>query len=119
MERVMTTLYGIPNCDTVKKARKWLEAEGVDYTFHDLRADGLTQAQVSGWIDELGWEKVVNRRSTTWREMPEQQRQSMDASSAVAAILEAPTLLKRPLIDLEDTRQVGFNAKRYAELFGR
>lgn len=111
------TLYGIPNCDTVKKARNWLEQENIDYQFHDFRKDGLESAQVEKWIDELGWETLVNKRSTSWKALDESQRQNMDAQSALAAILESPTLIKRPLLDNGSSRNVGFKAANYEQIF--
>ena len=113
----MVILYGISNCDTVRKARKWLEAEGIDYTFHDFRADGLEPATVAGWIDELGWENLVNRRSTSWKALPPNARESMDDAAAAAAILEQPTLIKRPLLDTGKQRFCGFSPERYRQFF--
>ncbi|MCV6625543.1 MAG: ArsC family reductase [Cellvibrionaceae bacterium] len=111
------TLYGIPNCDTVKKARSWLADAGVDHVFHDFRKDGLDEAQVQAWIDELGWETLVNKRSTSWKALDEDERNTMDAAGAKAAILAAPTLIKRPLLDTGTSRHVGFKAADYAEIF--
>lgn len=113
----MTTLYGIKNCDTVKKARKWLENAGVDYQFHDFREDGLTKKQVEGWVKELGWETLVNKRSTSWKALDADARASMNAATAVAAIMAQPTLIKRPLLDTGKTRHTGFSAAQYADIF--
>ena len=113
----MTTLYGIKNCDTVKKACKWLESHQIDYQFHDLRADGLSEEQVNSWLNELGWETVVNKRSTTWKQLTPEQRENMDNQSAVAIILEHPTLIKRPLLDTGSERHVGFKDTTYANIF--
>lgn len=93
----MLTVYGIKNCDTVKKALKWLEGEGIAYAFHDLRADGLDAAEVRRWVDALGWESVLNRRSTTWRELSDQDKDGLDAAKAVALMVAHPTLVKRPV----------------------
>ncbi len=114
----MTTIYGISNCDTVKKALKWLDAAGLDYRFHDFRKDGLDEARVRVWVDELGWEKILNRRSTTWRALVESVRNEMDNARAVSEIMNAPTLIKRPLLDTGDARYVGFSAKMYEDVFG-
>lgn len=92
------TLYGISNCDTVRKARRWLDDNDVQYRFHDFRADGLDAALVHRWIEDKGWEQVLNRRSTSWKAMSVTQREGMDAESALACILEAPTLVKRPVL---------------------
>ena len=113
----MTTLYGIKNCDTVKKARRWLESSDIDYRFHDFRVDGLSREQVESWIRELGWELLVNKRSTSWKELSSTQRDTMNDSSAVAAILTTPTLIKRPLLDTGTQRHVGFNDSSYTKIF--
>lgn len=116
----MTTVYGISNCDTVKKARKWLDEAGVTYRFHDFRTDGLSREQVSQWLDELGWAVLVNQRSTSWRELDAQVREQIsDGATAVAAILDQPTLIKRPLLDTGNARHVGFSAASYAQIFGQ
>jgi len=113
----LITLYGIKNCDTVKKARRWLEQHQIDYNFHDFRQDGLQQDAVETWLDELGWETLVNRRSTSWKQLSPQQRETMDRQSALAAIMEQPTLIKRPLLDTGSNRHVGFSAGDYREIF--
>ena len=113
----MITLYGIKNCDTVKKARRWLEQAGIEYAFHDFREDGLSEDAVSAWIDELGWENLVNRRSTTWKQLDPEQREAMNADSALVAILEHPTLIKRPLLDVGHERLTGFSPAQYQTLF--
>lgn len=115
----MITLYGIKNCDTVKKACKWLEAHGVQYEFHDFRADGLEREAVQGWLEELGWQNLLNRRSTSWKALDEQTRQGMDEQSALAAILHQPTLIKRPLLDTGHQRFIGFSAPDYAKIFSQ
>ena len=113
----MTTLYGIKNCDTVKKARKWLELNGVDYRFHDMREDGIDQQQISSWIQQLGWETVVNKRSTSWKQLEPELRNGMDENAAIKAILANPTLVKRPLLDIDGNYTVGFNATDYTSIF--
>ena len=115
----MVTLYGINNCDTVKKARRWLEQHGVEYSFHDLREDGIDAAEVQGWLTELGWEKLVNRRSTSWKQLDAATREHMDQTSALAAILEQPTLIKRPLLDIGHERHVGFSDSAYRKIFNQ
>mgnify|MGYP001825318208 FL=1 len=116
-QKPVITLYGIKNCDTVKKARKWLEGRGIDYTFHDVREDGLDREQVQKWLEELGWETLVNRRSTSWKALDEQVRANMDDAGALEAILEQPTLIKRPLLDTGGKRHTGFSAASYQQLF--
>lgn len=115
----MITLYGIKNCDTVKKARRWLEQHNIDYNFHDFRVDGLTETQVQAWLNELGWETLVNRRSTSWKQLDSEQRENMDQDTALQAILQQPTLIKRPLIDTGTSVHVGFAEKNYRELLGQ
>ena len=95
----MVTLYGIKNCDTIKKARRWLEERGIEYRFHDYRVDGLDHALMQSFINELGWEALLNTRGTTWRKLDEATRnQITDASSAAALMIEMPAIIKRPLL---------------------
>jgi arsenate reductase len=105
----MLTLYGIKNCDTVRKARRWLEEQGVAYHFHDVRADGLEPALLGSLADRLGWEQLLNRRSSTYRQLPEERTADLDAERALALMLEQPTLLKRPVAARGDQARVGFN----------
>jgi Spx/MgsR family transcriptional regulator len=114
----VTTLYGIKNCDTVKKARKWLDHAGVSYQFHDVRDDGLAPEQVRQWLAELGWANVINKRSTTWKQLPAEQREQMDENAALTAIIDHPTLMKRPLLDTGSERLVGFKEAQYSKLLG-
>jgi Spx/MgsR family transcriptional regulator len=113
------TVYGISNCDTVRKARRWLEAHAIEYRFHDLREDGVDEAEVSRWIDELGVDAVVNRRSTSWRALPAATRDALDPASAAAVIAGHPTLVKRPLLDTGTSLHTGFREADYARLFER
>jgi len=103
-------VYGIPNCDTVKKARRWLEEKGADYRFHDFRKDGLTPEIVDGWMAKVPWDRLVNRRGTTWRKLsPEEQRIS-DEAGAKAVMLAHTSVIKRPVFDLGGEIVVGFSA---------
>jgi arsenate reductase len=113
----MTTLYGIKNCDTVRKARKWLEAQGIDYTFHDVRADGLTKKAVTEWAKAVGWETLLNRRGTTWRQLPDVAKESINQKEAIDLMLEHPTLIKRPVLAHKKVIHVGFKAAEYEALF--
>lgn len=113
----MITMYGIPNCDTIKKAKKWLEANGVDYQFHDYRKNGLEEAQLKAWVDELGWELLLNKRGTTWRQQPDEVKNTIDEAAAIALMLEHPAMIKRPLLDTGSARKVGFKDTEYAALF--
>ena len=112
-----TTLYGIKNCDTVKKARRWLDNSGIEYQFHDFRADGLQKKQVQAWIDELGWETLINKRSTTWKGLSENARSDLNDKTAADLILEHPTLIKRPLLSLKGSHRVGFKEAEYQSIF--
>lgn len=114
----MVTIYGLKTCDTTRAARKWLDAAGIAYTFHDVREDGLTKAHVEGWVKQLGWEKVLNKTSTTWRELPEGVKSGVDAKKAVALLIEHPTLVKRPVLDRDGEFCLGFRPAAYAALFG-
>ena len=113
------TLYGIKNCDTVKKARNWLDLHGIDYRFHDFRADGLERETVQRWLEELGWENLVNRRSSSWKALDAATRESMDEQSALAAIMAQATLIKRPLLDTGRERFTGFSAASYQKIFSQ
>ncbi len=110
-------MYGIKNCDTIKKARKWLDAHGVAFQFHDYRGDGLSEAQLTGWVKELGWEALLNKRGTTWRSLPDEVKNSIDEASAIKVMLENPASIKRPLLDTGSQRQLGFKAAEYEALF--
>ena len=112
----MITLYGIKNCDTVKKARKWLDDNGVEYRFHDFRSDGMDGVPLQQWIDEFGWQEVLNRRSTSWRALSEAQKAAMDDTAAVAIAQETPTLIKRPVTVGAAGVQFGFKESAMAEL---
>ena len=113
----MITLYGIKNCDTVKKARDWLTKNNVEYRFHDFRVDGLDKAQVKNWIVEIGLENLVNKRSTTWKELDENIKEKFSEKNADALIVENPTLIKRPLLDTGKQKYLGFKEAEYAKIF--
>lgn len=118
MKRILT-LYGIPSCDTCRKARKWLEQEGIEYTFHDVRKEGLDSALLERWSKRLGWEKLINRQSLTWRKVPEADRENMNKSRAILTLIEHPTLLKRPVLESSKMLAVGFTEASYKEIFAR
>ncbi|MDH5231708.1 MAG: ArsC family reductase [Gammaproteobacteria bacterium] len=113
----MITVYGIPNCDTMKKARKWLNHHGIEYQFHDYRKNGLTQAFLKKVIAELGWETMINRRGSTWRKLDEATRESLNQSNAIALMLEQPAIIKRPLIDTGNGFMIGFNVDEFEQVF--
>lgn len=108
------TLYGIPNCDTVKKARDWLGQNGVAYEFHDYKKAGIDRASLERWTDEHGWETVLNRAGTTFRKLPEADRQDLDRDKAVDLMLAQPSMIKRPVLDLGGRTLVGFKSEAYA-----
>ncbi len=114
----MTTIFGIKNCDTVKKARSWLEDKSVEYTFHDVRLDGLSLNEVQSWIDAVGIEELVNKQSTTWKQLSSQEQQQALTTSTAAMILANPTLFKRPVLKHDDKIIVGFKPDEYQSLFG-
>lgn len=109
----MYTIYGIKNCDTMKKAFKWLTDAGIEYQFHDYKKDGVPSEQLDSWLSELGWESLINRRGTTWRKLDETVREGMTTESARAVILENPSIIKRPLLDTGSERVLGFKADDY------
>lgn len=108
-------LYGIPNCDTVKKARVWLTEHGVAYEFHDYKKAGIDRARVEGWVAEHGWETVLNRAGTTFRALPDDDKADLNAAKAVDLMLAQPSMIKRPVLDLGGRTLVGFKPDRYAE----
>jgi arsenate reductase len=107
------TMYGIKNCDTVAKARKWLEARGQAYDFHDYKAVGIDRATLEGWVQEHGWETILNRAGTTFRKLDEADRQDLTADKAIALMIAQPSMIKRPVLDLGDRRLVGFKPEIY------
>lgn len=113
----MIILYGISNCDTVRKARQWLDERAIAYEFHDFRKAGLNPVQLRAWVDELGWDKLINRRGMTWRNLPETTRENMDETLALAVMEDQPSIIKRPLLDLGSRRVLGFDAEQWKTLF--
>ncbi|SFU22819.1 ArsC family reductase [Mesorhizobium sp. YR577] len=111
------TIYGIKNCDTMKKARTWLEGHGIEYRFHDYKTEGLDRAQLAGWCKELGWEVLLNRAGTTFRALAEGDKQDLDTEKAMALMLAQPSMVKRPVLDVSGKLLVGFKPERYAEMF--
>ncbi|WP_404363674.1 ArsC family reductase [Marinobacter sp.] len=103
-------LYGIKNCDTVKKARKWLDEAGIAHEFHDFKKDGLTSERLTRWEEAAGWEALLNRRGTTWRKLPQTVRDTIGAQTAHEIMLENPSVIKRPVVEHGDSVMIGFNA---------
>lgn len=111
----MFTLYGISNCDTVRKAKKWLDAQEVEYRFHDFRKDGLTSNDIERWQTSIGLEKLINKRGTTWRQLTDTDRQKVE-TQANELLLQYPALIKRPLLEGHSICEVGFNETLYSDL---
>ncbi|MEE9494253.1 MAG: ArsC family reductase [Gammaproteobacteria bacterium] len=113
----MITIYGIKNCDTMKKARKWLDEHSIEYGFHDYRKDGLDKQQLNEWVKLLSWEVLLNKRGTTWRKLPEEVRYHIDEKIAIELMLAQPAMIKRPLLDTGSELSVGFSPENYKQLF--
>ncbi len=111
------TLYGITTCDTVRKARAWLAAHGVEYVYRDLRADGIDRKRLASWCRTAGWETVLNRASTTFRELPEKDKAGLTPDLAIALMLKHPTLIKRPVVEAGSELLVGFREPAYRAAF--
>jgi arsenate reductase len=110
------TIHGIKNCDTMKKARAWLEAEGIAHDFHDYKTAGITAATLQAWVQKAGWEALLNRAGTTFRKLPEDQKQGLDEARAVALMLAQPSMIKRPVLTKGGALLIGFDPARYAAL---
>lgn len=114
---IMIKLFGIPNCDRVRKARHWLDHRGICYVFHDFRKDGLEAGQLADWINVAGWDTLLNRKGSSWRQLTTEQRERIDATRALALMLAQPTLIKRPVLETGKHLEIGFDADRYTTLF--
>lgn len=112
------TMYGIKNCDTIKKARDWLAAHKRDYAFHDYKAAGIDRATLQGWVDRLGWEVLLNRAGTTFRKLPDADRADIDAAKAIALMEAQPSMIKRPVLDVDGDLLVGFKPDIYQAKLG-
>jgi len=115
--RKSVTIYGIKNCDTMKKARAWLDGRGIAYEFHDYKTAGIERAQLEGWARAVGWETLLNRAGTTFRKLPEADKAGLTERTAIALMLAQPSLIKRPVLDAGGTLLVGFQPERYAGTF--
>jgi arsenate reductase (glutaredoxin) len=112
------TIYGIPNCDTMKRARAWLEAHGVAYAFHNYKSDGVDKKRLEAWVKQAGWEKVINRAGTAFRALSDADKQGLDAQKAVTLMLAQPSLIKRPVLELGNLLLVGFKPEIYTGALG-
>ncbi len=111
------TIYGIKNCDTMKKARAWLDAKGVTYHFHDYKAEGIDKPHLVAWCQELGWEKVLNRAGTTFRALPEAEKTNLTEAKAIALMQKQPSMIKRPILETPRKRLAGFKPEEYTAIF--
>lgn len=114
----MIRLYGIPNCETMKKARRWLEERGIAYDFHDYKKQGLDETLLRGWVAELGWERLINRQGMLWRKLAPEVRDGLDEAGAIRVMLATPSIIRRPLLDTGEARHLGFSEAAYAQIFG-
>ena len=111
------TLFGIPNCDTIKKARSWLQTHNIDYQFHDYRKQGVNLEMLQSMAAELGWEAMLNRRGTTWRALPETVKTQIDEPAALQIMLDSPAIIKRPILAYAERLHLGFSNQQYQEIF--
>jgi Spx/MgsR family transcriptional regulator len=114
----MTTIYGIKNCDTMKKARTWLDEHGVKYDFHDYKISGIDREHLEAWCKKAGWETILNRAGTTFRKLPESDKADLNERKAIALMLEQPSMIKRPVLEKGARLLVGFKPAEYQALLG-
>ncbi|MFG1478529.1 ArsC family reductase [Xanthobacter sp. V4C-4] len=112
------TLYGIKACDTMKKARTWLDTHAVAYVFHDYKAEGVRRERLAAWVEAVGWPTLLNRAGTTFRKLPEADKADIDADKAIALMLAQPSMIKRPVLEIDGRLLVGFKPDAYAAAFG-
>jgi arsenate reductase len=109
-------LYGIPNCDAMKKARTWLDSHGIEYDFHDYKKAGIRRETLAGWAKVVGWETLLNRAGTTFRQLPDESKQKLDERKALQLMVEQPSMIKRPVLEHGKTLLVGFSPEKYSAL---
>lgn len=114
----MAKLYGIKNCDTIKKARNWLEINDISYQFIDYRSDGLTEQQLLEFVSECGWQELINTRGTTFRQLPDSDKSTLSETKAIRLMLAQPAMIKRPLLMHDGKYYLGFKAEQYQRIFG-
>ena len=112
----MTTLYGIKNCDTIKKARKWLKDNGIEYEFHDYKKQGVPEKKLRAWVKQVSWETLLNKRGTTWRKLDDTTKESVNQKSAIQIMLDNPSIIKRPVLDANGKIVIGFSEQDYKTL---
>lgn len=113
----MLTLYGIPNCDTVRKARKWLDKHAIAYHFHDFRKQGLSSDMLDPWFSSIGWQTLLNKRGLTWRNLDDSSKTNINEQTAKNIMLDAPAIIKRPVVVMDEQIWVGFNEKEWGKIF--
>jgi Spx/MgsR family transcriptional regulator len=113
------TIYGIKNCDTMKKARAWLDKAGIDYAFHDYRISGIDKAHLERWSKEAGWETLLNRAGTTFRKLPDKDKDGLTAAKAIKLMMDQPSMIKRPVLETGKRLLVGFKPEDYKAAFGK
>ncbi len=114
----MITIYGIKNCDTMKKARAWLDKKGVEYAFHDYKVSGIEKAKLEGWVKKAGWEVLLNRAGTTFRKLSDKEKEGVTEKKAIALMLDQPSMIKRPVLELPGGKLlVGFKPEEYQKAF--
>jgi arsenate reductase len=111
------TIYGIKNCDTMKKARAWLDKKGVAYGFHDYKTAGIERGRLEGWAGKAGWETLLNRAGTTFRKLPDKDKEGLTEKKAIALMLGQPSMIKRPVLDIDGKLLVGFKPEQYEQVF--
>ena len=112
------TIYGISNCDTMKKARAWLKAHGVDHVFHDYKTSGIERERLRNWAKALGWDVLLNRKGTTFRQLPEEEKSQLGERKAIGLMMASPSMIKRPVLENEGRLLVGFSPALYEDFFG-
>ena len=112
----MIKIYGIPNCDTMKKARRWLEANGIEYDFHDYKKLGVPEKNLKSWVKHTGWETILNKRGTTWRKLDDEIKDNIDGAAAIQVMLNNPSIIKRPVLESGKLLLTGFNLDEYKQL---
>jgi arsenate reductase len=112
----MVTMYGIPNCDTIKKARNWLKDNNIDYEFHNYKKDGVPEKELIKWVKDVGWEILLNKRGTTWRKLDDATKNNVNEKSAIEIMLSNPSIIKRPVLDIDNNILVGFAEDDYKQL---
>ncbi|MES9893618.1 MAG: ArsC family reductase [Candidatus Thiodiazotropha endolucinida] len=114
---MMVKLYGIPNCDTMKKAIRWLDEHGITYQFHNYKKVGVDEKLLRQWVDRVGWEALLNRRGMMWRRLDDSVKAEINEENAIRVMLETPSIIKRPVLETDKTLNVGFTEEAYSKLF--